>query len=107
MAHSTGGRIGVFEGPHPWGPWGTFDYGDRWLGMSGGDFLGVRFPTDWMADGGTTLWTVFSCYGRVPCGIYHDRMNLIEATLTLTPAGPPGDSERARRPRARSLLGRG
>jgi hypothetical protein len=96
VAHSTGGRIGVFEGPHTWGPWGTFDYEDRWLGMSGGDFLGVRFPTDWMADAGTTLWTVFSCYGRMPCGIYHDRMNLIEATLTLTPA------ETARRQRARS-----
>ena len=32
---SDGGRMGVFEGPEPWGPWWTVDYGDGWLGIAG------------------------------------------------------------------------
>ena len=82
-----GGTFGLFEGPTPWGPWSTVDYESRWLGMRGGDYLGVRFPSAWMADGGATLWVVFSCYGRPACGVYHDRYNLMRATLALAP--PP------------------
>jgi hypothetical protein len=86
--HGGGGTLGLFEAPALWGPWSTIDYEARWLGMRGGDYLGVRFPSAWMADGGTTLWAVFSCYGRPACGVYHDRYNLIRATLTLAPPPP-------------------
>ena len=89
VGHGGGGTLGLFEGPTLWGPWSTIDYENRWLGMRGGDFLGVRFPSAWMADGGTTLWTVFSCWGRPVCGVYHDRYNLIRATLTLATPPPP------------------
>jgi hypothetical protein len=84
-----GGEIGVFEGPSLWGPWGTVDYEDRWLGMTGGEFLGLRFPPVWMRDGGRTLWAVFSCWGPGVCGPFHDRFNLIRATLAADGAGAP------------------
>ena len=88
--HGGGGRIGVFEGPTMWGPWATVDYEDRWLGMTGGEFLGLRFPPVWMRDGGRTLWAVFSCYGPGVCGPFHDRFNLIRATLAV---GDGGDGD--------------
>ena len=82
----SGGRIGLFEGPAPWGPWRTVDYEDAWLGMAGGENLGIGLPTAWMSADGRTLWAVFSCYGLPGCGVYHDRFNLMRATLTLAPA---------------------
>jgi hypothetical protein len=81
LAHGNGGgRLGVFEATSPTGPWRTVAYEDRWLGMTGGDYLGVRFPSRWVSDGGKTLWGVFSCWGG-GCGRYHDRLNLMRATL--------------------------
>ena len=75
-----GGHLGVFEAQSPTGPWRTVEYEDRWLGITGGDYLGVRFPSRWVSNGGKTLWAVFSCYGG-GCGRYHDRYNLMRATL--------------------------
>lgn len=92
---SDGGRVGVFEGPEPWGPWWTIDYRDGWLGIkpAGSSQLGQRFPSVWMADGGRTLWSVFSCWSRTKkttgveaCGKYNDRYNLMKASLTLAPS---------------------
>ena len=46
-----------------------------------------------MADGGRSLWAVFSCWsstkettGVEACGAYNDRYALMRATLTLAPA---------------------
>ena len=67
-------------------------YQESWLGMAStgaGHYLGVRFPTKWMADGGRTVWAVFSCHDNTApgaCGKYHDRYNLMCARLTV--AGP-------------------
>jgi hypothetical protein len=83
VAHRGGGRIGVFEAAEPWGAWRTVTYGDGWLGITGGEYLGIELPTRWMGDGGRTVWAVFSCYGRGACGRYHDRLNLMRATLRV------------------------
>ena len=83
VAHGGGGRIGVFEAAAPWGSWRTVAYENGWLGIAGGEYLGIELPTRWMADGGRTVWAVFSCYGRGGCGRYHDRLNLIRATLRV------------------------
>jgi hypothetical protein len=80
---ADGDRIGIFEAREPWGPWGTVQYEDGWLGIRGGTYLGLSFPSRWLADNGRTLWAVFSCYGARSCGRYHDKLNIMQATLTL------------------------
>ena len=70
----------MFESKSVTGPWYTVEYEDRWLGVTGGDFLGARFPARWVENGGKTLWAVFSCYGT-GSGPYSDRLNLMKATL--------------------------
>ena len=91
---ANGSYAGVFEGPEPWGPWATVDYRDDWLGIlpAGSSYLGVGFPSAWMADGGRTLWAVFSCWSKTlkltgveACGVYDDRYNLMRATLRMAP----------------------
>jgi hypothetical protein len=90
VAHSTVGlpsshKQGVFEAPNLWGPWRTVYYVDNFLDMRGGWYLGMHFPVKWQANGGKTLWTVFSCHDNADpgsCGKYHDRFNLMKATLT-------------------------
>jgi hypothetical protein len=77
------GHLGLFEGPEPWGPWATVEYEDRWLGIGGGGYLGVQFPSAWLSADGRTLWAVFSCYGD-GCGRYQDRYNLISGTLRVS-----------------------
>ena len=82
-----------------WGGWSTLDYEIHWLGMTGGQFLGLQFPTAWMAADGGTLWATFSCYSATACPAFSDRFNLIR--VTLTPAGggsspPPGSGSHAK-----------
>jgi hypothetical protein len=92
VAHSrtinpSSDRMGVFEAPSPWGPWRTVTYVDNFLGMPGGHYLGMSFPIKWQSDGGRTLWAVFSCHNQSrsgACGQFHDRFNLIRATLTVS-----------------------
>jgi hypothetical protein len=91
VAHSTVGipsshKQGVFEAPNLWGPWRTVYYVDNFLDMRGGWYLGMHFPVKWQANGGKTLWTVFSCHDNIDpgsCGKYHDRYNLMRARLTV------------------------
>src|SRR3954453_20898936 len=48
VAHGdNGGHLGVFEAASLPGPWHTVEYEDRWLGMTGGSYLGARFPARW------------------------------------------------------------
>jgi hypothetical protein len=83
LAHGANcGHFGMFEAASLTGPWYTVEYEDRWLGVSGGDFLGARLPSRWVQDRGRTLWAVFSCYGS-GSGVYHDRLNLMKATLRV------------------------
>ena len=80
-------RMGVFEAPAPWGPWRTVNYVDDFLGMPGGYLPGHELP-DQMADrrrpdavGGLLL----PQQGQAgACGQYHDRFNLMKATLTVS-----------------------
>lgn len=83
VAHGHAGQVGVFEARHPWGPWATIAYDDRWLNIGRGEFLGLRFPVAWMGANGRSLWAVFSCYG---CGgRYDDKLNIMRATLRPAP----------------------
>ena len=93
-SHTAADKIGVFESPTMWGGWATVDYESRWLGMTGGQFLGLQFPTEWMAADGRTLWATFSCYSALQCAAFSDRFNLIR--VTLTPAGGPSPGSRAK-----------
>jgi hypothetical protein len=81
------GQLGVFDAPHPWGPWTTVTYYDNWIDAGGGEALGYYFPGKWISEDGLTLWMVFSCHdapeGEGCSDEYHDRFNLIKATITL------------------------
>jgi hypothetical protein len=72
------GKLGVFESPHPWGPWATVGYYDDWgaFGTSAaGDFLGVHIPVSWISSDGKTLWCVFSGPKEL------DSFNVVKGTL--------------------------
>jgi hypothetical protein len=75
---SSVGMLGVFEAPHPWGPWATVAYYDDW-GAFGpaarGDFLGLHVSLKWMSRDGKTVWCIFS-------GLHEfDSFNVVKATL--------------------------
>jgi hypothetical protein len=84
-ADSSAQRVGLFEGPHPWGPWSTVGYYDTWGNLgpeSYGDYLGLRFPTKWISADGKTLWGVFSSLGR------YDSFNLVNVRLRVARSIP-------------------
>lgn len=81
-ATASAGQVGLFEAPHPWGPWATIGYYDNWgdLGPeSHGDYLGVTLPTKWISEDGLTLWGIFSSLGQ------YDSFNIVKATLAVAP----------------------
>jgi hypothetical protein len=91
--HSGPGELGIFDAPHPWGPWTTVAYYDHWGDMGArGEGLTCSFPATWSSPDGLTQWCVFSVYGDgAKKGINaHDRFNLVKATLQLRRA----DTER-------------
>ena len=76
---SSAGKLGVFEAPHPWGPWATVGYYDDWgaFGPSAaGDFLGLHMPVKWISSDGKTLWCIFSGLNEF------DAFNVVKGTLT-------------------------
>jgi hypothetical protein len=84
-ADNSAQRVGLFEAPHPWGPWCTVGYYDTWGNLgpeSYGDYLGLRFPTKWISADGKTLWGVFSSLGR------YDSFNLVKVRLTVARSIP-------------------
>ncbi|MHB8522968.1 MAG: DUF4185 domain-containing protein [Limisphaerales bacterium] len=86
--HVGPGQLGVFDAPHPWGPWTTVAYHEHWGNMGGGgEGLSCEFPQKWMSADGLTLWCVFSVYGQgARQGINaHDRFNLVKVTLMRGP----------------------
>ena len=99
LAEDSAGKVGLFEGPHPWGPWATVGYYEDWGALgpdSFGDFLGLRFPAKWISDDGRTLWAVFSSLGE------YDSFNLVKTTLTVA-----GSVPNLRAPAAGSVLAPG
>ncbi len=75
------GKLGLFEAPHPWGPWRTIDYDDDWghfPASTRGDYLGLTFPAKWISQDGRTLWGVYSG----PDGL--DAFNLVQARLVTS-----------------------
>ncbi|MGH8217365.1 MAG: hypothetical protein ACREUT_02160 [Steroidobacteraceae bacterium] len=93
------GELGVFEGPHPWGPWRTVYYGDDWgrfPAWSHGDYLGLTFPAKWISDDGRTLWGVFSGLGRL------DAFNVVRVRVIVSArsvlAYRPAGASRGRSP---------
>ena len=84
VAHGRGGgRIGVFEAPEPWGPWRTVTTRTAGSASAGGELSRDRAADPLDGRRRSHVWAVFSCYGRGACGRYHDRLNLMQATLTL------------------------
>ena len=60
---SSAGQVGLFESPHPWGPWRTIGYYEDWGGLKAetrGDYLSLRIPSKWISADGRSLWAVFS-----------------------------------------------
>ena len=97
---ASAGQVGLFEGPHPWGPWSTVGYYDDW-GRFGpnslGDYLGLHLPTKWMSRDGTALWAVFSSMHQL------DSFNVVRLKLSVDPGETTrGDSRAARSPSASS-----
>ena len=83
VADASPGQLGVFEAPHPWGPWRTIYYSDTWgrfPDSTRGDFLGLTFPSKWISADGRTLWGVYSGPGGL------DAFNLVRARLRATGA---------------------
>ncbi len=77
---ASAGQVGLFEAPHPWGPWHTIDYQDDWghLGAQArGDYLGLHLPTAWISADGRSLWAVFSSLHQ------YDSFNLVRVRLIL------------------------
>lgn len=84
--HSGAGQLGLFDAPHPWGPWTTVAYYEKWGDMTReGEGLTCTFPLKWMSDDNLTLWCVFSTYGDgAKVGIKaHDRFNLVRVKLDM------------------------
>ena len=75
---SSIGQLGVFESPHPWGPWATVAYYDDWGSFgsaAAGDFLGLHVLIKWIGVEGRTLWCVYS-------GVHEfDAFTLVKAVL--------------------------
>lgn len=95
FADASPGRLGVFEAPHPWGPWRTLYYAEDWghfPARTHGDFLGLTFPVKWISPDGTRLWGVFSG----PDGL--DAFNVVQARLVVRK--PPRRGAHARGQRA-------
>jgi hypothetical protein len=76
-SHGGPQRLGVFDGPQPWGPWTTVAYYENWGGFSGTEALLYSFPSKWISPDGKTMWMVFSSTGTL------DSFNLVKATLKL------------------------
>ncbi|MGE0755525.1 MAG: hypothetical protein AB7F89_03910 [Pirellulaceae bacterium] len=51
------GGFGIYEAPHPWGPWRTVYFTNEW-DVGPGDTS--SFPAKWMSDDGRTVHLVFS-----------------------------------------------
>jgi hypothetical protein len=82
--HSGPCQLGVFDAPHPWGPWTTVAYYEKWGNMTReGEGLTCSFPLKWMSDDNLTLWCVFAVYGDgAKVGIKaHDHFNLVRVKL--------------------------
>jgi hypothetical protein len=50
--------LGVFDAPHPWGPWATAYYSHQW--SAPWRTYHHKFPTKWMAGDGRSMWLLFS-----------------------------------------------
>jgi CubicO group peptidase (beta-lactamase class C family) len=69
MCHGTNG-FGVYDAPHPWGPWTTVYFTESW-DMAPGET--GSFPPKWMSPDGRTIYLVFSG---------DDAFSVRQATLT-------------------------
>lgn len=70
--------VGIFEGPTPWGPWGTVYYGsfidNHWK-------FTFQFPQKLMSSDGLTMEMAWSGWPE------YDNVNFIKTTLTLNESG--------------------
>jgi hypothetical protein len=57
VSYGHGKGWGLFDAPHPWGPWTTAFSTPDW---GQGQTHGYRLPTKWISADGHTMWLVFS-----------------------------------------------
>jgi hypothetical protein len=96
-------QTSFYESPNPWGPWAVISYNNidastasgGWanLGAAAGESLGVHIVNAWTSASGQALWATYSSSGIAPAdasfppaGTAMDSINLVEATLTVSPA---------------------
>lgn len=73
--HSWNGSWGIFDAPHPWGPWTTVAYYEQWIDEM--PKFGFDFPQKWITHDGLELWMVFSGIG------VYDSFNVIRGKIIL------------------------
>jgi CubicO group peptidase (beta-lactamase class C family) len=71
------GGFGIYDAPHPWGPWTTVDFAEEWDVAPGET---SSFPTKWMSADGKTVHLVFSG---------DDCFSVRSATLVTAPSPDP------------------
>ncbi len=80
--HEQQGDWGLYESPHPWGPWRTVAYGDDLPAWTCSPAEKQRpaylhtFPAKWMSADGKTMWCVFD---------RGDHFNVARCTLSIKP----------------------
>jgi len=71
------GGLGIFDGPHPWGPWTTVAYYDEWHVPSGkGSTFFYSFSNKWMSSDGLSFVMIWTGTGD------HDAWNTVEGRFT-------------------------
>ena len=60
-AETHAGKLGLFDGPEPWGPWTTVAYEEAWgQGHVEVSTFYWSFPAKWLSPGGARFTLVFT-----------------------------------------------
>jgi hypothetical protein len=79
--------LGLFEGPHPWGPWNTIYYGEFYPGLNQKCLFTFQTAQAWMSADGTEMWLTWSGWPE------NDSVTFTKVDLTLgTPDSTPPSS---------------
>ena len=77
--------LAFFDAPHPWGPWTSGGYVERWgSGTDGDSRYDPRLPVKWMSDDGLAGTLLYSDRTRA------DKLNLQAVRFTRPGSGEDG-----------------
>jgi hypothetical protein len=54
--------LGIFDAPHPWGPWTVVKQIDGWGGEE--NRFQPRIPAKWVSEDGTSFYLLYSCFPK-------------------------------------------